>query len=132
MPFYDYLCENEACEHAFEAMHGVHDRLTTCPECGQESLYRPINVPVISVPKTLGSLADKNSAAMSNDEMQSFEKQQKERKDTLSKRLKPGQSIKPKATPSGDKPWHEQYRKKSNKQIQSMNPSEKKDYVDKG
>lgn len=130
MPFYDYECENEECKHCFEAKHGFHDKLTTCPECEQESLTRPFNVPVVSVPKTLGSLADKNSANMSTDEKTAFTELQKKRKDTLSKKLGKGHK-KLDSTP-GDKPWYTQYQTKTDKQISTMTPEQKKKYVSKG
>lgn len=41
MPTYDYKCS--ACGHLFETMHSMKDApLTTCPECGKETLNRLI------------------------------------------------------------------------------------------
>jgi len=128
MPFYDYLCEESDCNHAFETQHGFYDRLTTCPECGKESLTRPFNVPVVSTPKTLGSLADRNASKMSSSQKTELARKYQEKKDTLSGKLKPGQKIKGKV--SGDKPWFEQYRKKSDKQIKAMNQKEQKKYIE--
>ena len=86
MPFYDYFCENEDCGHSFETVAWFSTTVSPPgPECGKESLVRPINLPVISAPKTLGSLADKNSSRMSTAEMQEHAAQAKKKKDTLSK-----------------------------------------------
>ncbi|SVD28480.1 uncharacterized protein METZ01_LOCUS381334, partial [marine metagenome] len=41
VPTYDYLCSN--CAHQFEAFQSMSDdRLTTCPECKEDSLERLI------------------------------------------------------------------------------------------
>ena len=41
MPTYEYICKN--CRHEFEAFQKMtDDHLTTCPECGQETLKRKI------------------------------------------------------------------------------------------
>ena len=41
MPTYDYVCES--CSHEFEAIQSMSaDRLTTCPECEDETLRRKI------------------------------------------------------------------------------------------
>jgi len=41
MPTYDYRCE--ACGYTFAAFQSItEDALTTCPECGKESLRRLI------------------------------------------------------------------------------------------
>ena len=43
MPTYDYQCENEYCQHAFEYIQGMNDdKLVTCPECGKDTLIRLI------------------------------------------------------------------------------------------
>jgi putative FmdB family regulatory protein len=61
MPFYDYHCPH--CGFAFEARHGFEDRLTDCPDCGQEGLKRDFNVPTIYVRevRTFGQQAELNA-----------------------------------------------------------------------
>ena len=42
MPTYEYRCQS--CGHELEAFHSMTaDPLTTCPECGQETLKRAIS-----------------------------------------------------------------------------------------
>ena len=38
MPRYTYACES--CEHEFQTRHTMEETLTTCPECGEETLVR--------------------------------------------------------------------------------------------
>lgn len=42
MPTYEYKCKE--CEHGFEIVQRMSDdKLTTCPECGKESLTKVIS-----------------------------------------------------------------------------------------
>ena len=42
MPIYDYRCDD--CGHALEAMQKMSDDpLTSCPECGEESLKKQLS-----------------------------------------------------------------------------------------
>jgi len=40
MPLYDYRCD--PCGQPFEARHGFHDPMPTCPACGSASVHREI------------------------------------------------------------------------------------------
>jgi putative FmdB family regulatory protein len=45
MPFYEYECQS--CQHCLEVLQKISDPvLTTCPECGRESLRKLISAPV--------------------------------------------------------------------------------------
>ena len=45
MPTYEYICHNEACQHAFETFQSMKaDALTICPECNQPTLKRKIGL----------------------------------------------------------------------------------------
>ncbi|MEW5008326.1 MAG: zinc ribbon domain-containing protein [Cycloclasticus sp.] len=42
MPIYEYQCD--ACEHCCEALRKISDApLTTCPECGKDTLIKKIS-----------------------------------------------------------------------------------------
>ena len=44
MPIYDYRCSN--CSHELEALQKLSAApLTTCPECGQETLRKQVSAP---------------------------------------------------------------------------------------
>ena len=44
MPIYEYQCE--ACGHVFDSLQKVSEApLTTCPECGQETLRKQVSAP---------------------------------------------------------------------------------------
>ena len=44
MPIYDYRCSD--CSHEFEALQKLSDALlTTCPECGKETLRKQVSAP---------------------------------------------------------------------------------------
>jgi putative FmdB family regulatory protein len=43
MPNYDYLCEDDACGHTFEAFQNMtSDALKGCPKCQKDTLRRLI------------------------------------------------------------------------------------------
>ncbi len=65
MPLIPYQCSNEDCNHYFEVKQGYHDkRKTKCPACKKKTLFQVFCAPVVSVPKTVGSLAEKNTKLM--------------------------------------------------------------------
>ena len=44
MPIYDYRCSD--CSHEFDALQKLSDALlTTCPECGKETLRKQVSAP---------------------------------------------------------------------------------------
>lgn len=46
MPFYQYECNADGCQHKLEEMQSIKaEPLTVCPKCGQESLRRIISPP---------------------------------------------------------------------------------------
>ncbi len=59
------------CESQFEincAMSEITDLKPACPSCGKKkNVYRDFAGIIVSVPKTLGSLAEKNARGMSED-----------------------------------------------------------------
>ncbi len=43
MPSYDFVCDNDVCNHKFETMQGIkEDPLKLCPACNKETLRRLI------------------------------------------------------------------------------------------
>ena len=73
MPIYDFTCDSdkEGCGQPFEATCSMQDISSFKPKCpichSNKKVIQVYNVPYVSVPRTLGSLADKNSAKMSSD-----------------------------------------------------------------
>lgn len=75
MPQYKYICDTnqKGCGHTIEfecLMSELGDsKPKSCPKCHKRKSLKPVFFsPTISVPKTLGGLADKNHAKMSDDE----------------------------------------------------------------
>ena len=69
MPTYVFECGD--CLSQFEIscpMSVISDLRPECPCCGlKENVYRDFSGTIVSVPKTLGSLAEKNASKMSED-----------------------------------------------------------------
>jgi putative FmdB family regulatory protein len=65
MPTYLYRCKLESCQHEFETYHSIKaDYLVNCPHCEQPTLSVipfAVGVLVKDEPKTIGSLAEKNT-----------------------------------------------------------------------
>lgn len=82
MPLYTFVCE--ACDYIFEKNLSMKKsgEIQPCPVCKtKKHVYRDFkadNVSVAEGPKTLGSLADRNSSKFSND-----------KKDMLKEKLNP-------------------------------------------
>lgn len=72
MPRYEYDCER--CSSHFEiqcSMTEVVGLQPKCPNCKKSGkVVRDFSGVIVSVPKTLGSLADKNSSSFSEDKKQ--------------------------------------------------------------
>lgn len=68
MPLYGYICEPDdgGCGATTEAVQGYHDKpLKRCKQCRKHKLRRTINAPYFKQePKTVGSLADAQTAKM--------------------------------------------------------------------
>ena len=48
MPFYEYECKSENCDHRFERRQGINDNpLVTCPKCGEKTLARVFHTSAI-------------------------------------------------------------------------------------
>lgn len=44
MPTYDYVCENEECNHKWEEIHSIKaDPIKECPECKKETAKRLVS-----------------------------------------------------------------------------------------
>ena len=90
MPFYSWICDN--CEYSFEEFKTLSKfkRRIKCPICKQKALYQNYDTAiVINEPKTLGALADRNTAKMGQYEKDAILKAENERKIKLSKRPLP-------------------------------------------
>lgn len=69
---YDFTCDSDGgCGHTFEvesSMSEISSLQPECPACGNKKhVYREFGSIIVSIPHTLGSLAEKNSRKMSND-----------------------------------------------------------------
>ncbi len=77
MPYYLYECGD--CEAHFEIscpMSEIQKLKPKCPECGKKkNVYRDFSGTIVSIPKTLGSLAEKNARGMSEDHKSHLNKQ---------------------------------------------------------
>lgn len=81
MPNYHYACD--ACGFEFEIVQSIKaNSLTRCEECGEDALGRVIHAPTLCIkaePKTLGVLAERNTAKMGK----SYELQEKRHEQEL-------------------------------------------------
>lgn len=74
MPVYSFICEK--CNSKFEVKNSIEHAgvKPKCPDCrSKKHVYRDYqsdNVSVAEGPKTLGSLADRNSSKFSDDQKQ--------------------------------------------------------------
>jgi putative FmdB family regulatory protein len=79
MPIYKYLCdpENGGCGERFETVQGYHDEpLKRCKACRKHRLRREITQPYFKQdPKTVGSLADINTAKMTQEQKDKIRKE---------------------------------------------------------
>lgn len=95
MPIYEYQCSNTKCKHNFEIYQSIKDdKLVVCPQCNKETLYRIIFAPMmvsVGEVKTLGSLAEKNTRNMSDEQRENLRKKH-ETKKVAGKRLPEGMS----------------------------------------
>ena len=100
MPVYSFTCDNEdgGCGHNYEivkSMSEIEGFKPKCPKCKKKKSFQNFGgVNVIEGPKTLGSLADKNTAKMSADEKHYiYEKNNAYRKQKFSGTLPKGGKI---------------------------------------
>ena len=73
MPTYDYLCKS--CGQTFETRHGFNDLPSPCQECKGTELQQVFDTPPLvfikGEPTTLGQLAERNTASMGRNELES-------------------------------------------------------------
>ena len=90
MPFYSWICDN--CGHSFEEFKTLSKfkKRVKCPKCKEKELYQDYGTVIaINEPKTLGALADRNTAKMGTYEKDAIIKAENEKKIKLSKRPLP-------------------------------------------
>jgi len=135
MPTYLYRCGNESCCEEFETIRSIKsDYLVTCPKCNRDTLNVVIHAAhafVRGEPKTIGMLADRNTAAMSNaQKSELYAKQEHDRiaakrhmNQEIEARLPEGASI-PKYDPHSVEPI--------DMSLASLTPKQVKKYVEEG
>lgn len=118
MPKYDYECSG--CDHQLiDVQQSFHDdALTTCPECGQEKLFRVVTGGIMAKVNnidTIGKLADHNSKINKN---KMAEEAHKKREDN----------------PEPAKPWYHKpkYGGATSKEINKMTPQQQTRYIMEG
>lgn len=127
MPLYVYNCE--ACKTRFELRQSIKEPLPTiCPDCNSTEFYQEFGIGIMATVSgrtsgTLGSLADKNSKLLSDEQKAEL---------TKTKRL-PGKEL-----PSGmtrierkpcEKRWYDDAGNASIKQITKMTSEQQTKYI---
>jgi putative FmdB family regulatory protein len=135
MPTIPYQCDN--CDHYFEITQGYHDkRKKKCPQCKKNKLYQVFCAPVVSVPKSIGSLAEKNTHEMGKYKFDKLEKEQKDRENAVKlENLKKAGVVKPEATELPDqKTWYNPTGENLNKKLKKVLTDKKKtkEFIEKG
>jgi len=132
MPLYDYFCDD--CKHEEEVFqHMVDDPDTICPECGSDTWHRVIGAPMLiqvhgsGGTTTIGALADKNAARMSDEEKKHLNEKHKTKKKVPHKL--PDGMQREEYTPS-DKQWPGQT--ESTTKVSQMTPEQQKNYMETG
>lgn len=113
MPTYDYKCDS--CNHEINDIYQsfTEDSLVTCPQCGQNALYRVIYgglATFVKDVKTIGQAADNNWRNMGHYKRSEIEQNYK---DSAAANESPLSSLGP----------------ASKKQINKMTPEQKKKYI---
>jgi len=68
MPQYEFICRKCNSEFIVECiMSEISDLKPCCKLCNSKKTARKFSAPIINIPKTLGSLADKNTDTFSDD-----------------------------------------------------------------
>lgn len=118
MPKYDYECSG--CEHQMiDVQQSFHDdALTTCPECGKETLFRIVTGGIMAkVNKidTIGKLADYNGKINKNKLQEEAHKKSEE-------------------NPAPEKPWYRnsKYGNATSSEINRMTPQQQHRYIMEG
>tara|TARA_Y100000385_G_scaffold207025_1_gene214639 strand:- start:174 stop:536 length:363 start_codon:yes stop_codon:yes gene_type:complete len=118
MPKYDYECSG--CEHQLiDVQQSFHDdALTTCPECGEEKLFRIVTGGIMAKVNnidTIGKLADENSNKFKN-------------------QMEEAQHMQEEANPTPKAPWYHnpKYGSATNQEINKMTNSQKRRYIMEG
>lgn len=131
MPLYDYECRN--CKDKTEVYQGMsEDPLTKCEKCGGE-IRRIINTcHGFVVGKTLGSLADKNTSSMSDEERRKKMEEFKTKKtiNRIPEHLRPKTVEEP--PPRKLQDWEKKARTKDTKEVAKMSDERLKKYINTG
>lgn len=130
MARYDYECTK--CEYQQEEVHGMMDEpMINCEVCGgmchKVILVAPGGV---VLGRTLGAVADKNRAAMSDDAARALQDRFKTKKEDGCG-LPSGLERRPQA-PERPKQWYDKYTTKTVKQVAKMTTKQTEEYVKSG
>lgn len=122
MPTYDYECKK--CQHSLEVFQSFSEEpLTKCPNCKKNKLFRVISGGngFFTANRTLGVLAEKNSAAFSSDMQNQLNKKNATKK---AKKLKLNANQKLVDGESKITPLHQKLAKAT--------PEQRQNYIDRG
>lgn len=134
---YEYECQE--CKYNFETRQSIKDKpLVECPQCKSQTLERIIGSDIIFIdktPRTLGTLAEKNTRKMGSYEKDKKQKETEDRSNLARKRaVEEGMKLKgltPIDTSKIKKPWYSKNAPPTSK-LQKLNNKQKKDYIEKG
>jgi len=131
MPLYDYWCRE--CDTVKEIFHGMQETpRIVCESCGNGIMERVI----LSAPHghvvgtTLGSLADRNSSQMSDDERKTKLAKQKTVRGPDRMRMPEG-AVK-EELPQRVPQWFDKYSTKKDNEVAKMTPERQKQYIVEG
>lgn len=122
MPIYVYICDT--CKKEYQTYERIFDDPhTKCELCNKGKVVRKIFAPQVMTnePRTLGSLAEKNSAAISDDQQAALDEEYRTKRDEKLSRLIPGST-----------PVNTKYDKKEAerlKKLRKMTPEQQRKYV---
>ena len=127
---YVYRCQD--CLYEFEKEQKLSDKpISLCPKCKHKACERLICEPIVVScgPQTLGTLAEKNTAAMGKYELEDKRKTLSEEKQQANDYIKGHKVIKPQ---SQEKPWYQKANSVSRKKIQKMTKAQQKKFIHEG
>lgn len=124
MPTYVYRCDEDkdGCGHQFEIFQKMSDSpKKKCPECKKWKLYKvpQLCYGFVSEPRTLGALAERNSARMGSAEVSARTEENKTKREIGMKKLPKGM----RRVKEVKKPW---WRKEDKPDMSLLKLSEKK------
>ena len=128
MPNYEYECQH--CKHVLEVHQSFDEApLTLCPECSHNALLRCISVPLLvksDTPRTIGTLAERNSKYLNSDEKNRIAEETKTRKEVAPRiPLPPAQQ----PTTKGKKPWYKKFATATGRELNKMTPAQTHKYI---